>query len=60
MNRLALRVREASKLGFNRCIVPSTGCGAQVRAELEETGLAADFKVIPASSLAVALEIALH
>ncbi len=60
VNRLALRVREAAKLGFKRCIVPTAGRGAQVRAELEESGLPADFKVITASSLAVALEIALH
>lgn len=60
VNRLALRVREAAKLGFKRCIVPSAGRGAQVRAELEETGLPADFKILTASSLAVALEIALH
>jgi DNA repair protein RadA/Sms len=60
VGRLGLRVREAAKLGFKRCIVPSAGRGAQVRAELEESGLPADFKVITASSLAVALEIALH
>src|SRR5579885_581187 len=60
VNRLALRVREAAKLGFKRCIVPAAGRGAQVRAELEESGLPADFKIITASSLAVALEIALH
>ncbi|HEU5230517.1 MAG TPA: DNA repair protein RadA [Ktedonobacteraceae bacterium] len=60
VNRLALRVREAAKLGFKRCIVPSAGRGAQVRAELEEIGLPADFKILTASSLAVALEIALH
>ncbi len=60
VSRLALRVREAAKLGFKRCIVPSAGRGAQVRAELEETGLPADFKILTASSLAVALEIALH
>jgi DNA repair protein RadA/Sms len=60
VNRLALRVREAAKLGFKRCIVPSAGRGARVRAELEDAGLPADFKVVVASSLAVALEIALH
>lgn len=60
VSRLALRVREAAKLGFKRCIVPSAGRGTQVRAELEETGLPADFKILTASSLAVALEIALH
>jgi DNA repair protein RadA/Sms len=60
VSRLALRVREAAKLGFKRGIVPSAGRGAQVRAELEDSGLPTDFKVITASSLAVALEIALH
>lgn len=60
VNRLPLRVREAAKLGFKRCIVPSAGKGSQTRAELESTGLPADFKVITASTLAVALEIALH
>jgi DNA repair protein RadA/Sms len=60
VNRLALRVREAAKLGFKRSIVPSAGRGAQVRAELEDSGLPSDFKVITASTLAVALEIALH
>ena len=60
VSRLALRVREAAKLGFKRCIVPSAGRGAKVRAELEDTGLPADFKVLTASSLAVSLEIALH
>jgi DNA repair protein RadA/Sms len=59
VSRLPLRVREAAKLGFKRCIVPSAGKGAQVRAELE-AGLPDDFKVITSSSLAVALEIALH
>ncbi len=60
VSRLPLRVREAAKLGFKRCIVPSAGKGAQLRAELEHAGLPADFKVIPSSTLAVALEIALH
>jgi DNA repair protein RadA/Sms len=60
VSRLPLRVREAAKLGFKRCIVPSAGKGPQVRAELEESGLPADFKVLTASSLAVALEVALH
>lgn len=60
VSRLALRVREAAKLGFKRCIVPSAGKGAQVRAELEELGLPGDFKVMTASTLAVALEVALH
>jgi DNA repair protein RadA/Sms len=60
VSRLPLRVREAAKLGFKRCIVPSAGKGAQVRAELEHAGLPDDFKVITSSSLAVALEIALH
>jgi DNA repair protein RadA/Sms len=60
VSRLALRVKEASKLGFKRCIIPSAGKGDRTRANLEETGLPEDFKVITASSLAVALEIALH
>jgi DNA repair protein RadA/Sms len=60
VSRLSLRVREAAKLGFKHCIVPSAGKGAQVRAELEDSGLPADFKVLTASSLAVALEVALH
>ena len=59
VSRLPLRVREAAKLGFKRCIVPSAGKGAQMRAELE-AGQPDDFKVITSSSLAVALEIALH
>lgn len=60
VSRLNLRVREAAKLGFKRCIVPSAGRGSQVRATLEDMGLPDDFKVITASSLAVALEVALH
>jgi DNA repair protein RadA/Sms len=60
ISRLAPRVREAAKLGFKRCIVPSAGNGAQLSKELENSGLPADFKVITSSSLAVALEIALH
>ncbi|GAC1484081.1 MAG: hypothetical protein NVS2B12_38960 [Ktedonobacteraceae bacterium] len=58
VSRLALRVREAAKLGFKRCIVPGKG-GVQ-HTELETASLPPDFKVITASSLAVALEIALH
>ena len=60
VSRLALRVREAAKLGFKRCIIPGAGHGAKVHAELTDVGLPADFKVLTASSLAVALEIALH
>ncbi|QBD81979.1 DNA repair protein RadA [Ktedonosporobacter rubrisoli] len=60
VSRLNLRVRECAKLGFKRCIVPSAGRGAQIRAELADAGLPDDFKVLTASSLAVALEIALH
>jgi DNA repair protein RadA/Sms len=56
VSRLPLRVREAAKLGFKRCIVPSAGKNI----EHEHAGLPADFKVIPSTSLAVALEIALH
>jgi len=60
VSRLALRVREAAKLGFKRCIVPSAGKGAQVTRELEHSALPGDFRVITSSTLAVALEIALH
>jgi DNA repair protein RadA/Sms len=60
VSRLPLRIREAAKLGFKRCIVPSAGKSANVRNELEDGSLPADFKVITASSLAVALEIALN
>jgi DNA repair protein RadA/Sms len=60
VNRLGLRVREAAKLGFKRCIVPKAGGGAKIGAELDGAGLPADFKIFPATSLAVALEVALH
>ena len=60
VSRLTLRVREAAKLGFKRCIVPSGGKSSHIKHELAEAGLPEDFKVIPASTLAVALEIALH
>ena len=60
VSRLALRVREAAKLGFKRCIIPSAGNGAQLSKELENSSLPADFRVSTSSSLAVALEIALH
>ncbi|TMD70022.1 MAG: DNA repair protein RadA, partial [Chloroflexi bacterium] len=60
VSRLALRVREAAKLGFKRCIIPSAGNGAQLSKELENSSLPADFRVTTSSSLAVALEIALH
>ncbi len=60
VSRLSLRVREAAKLGFKRCILPSAGRGTKIQAELEDAGLPADFKILTASSLAVALEIALH
>ncbi len=60
VNRLALRVREAAKLGFKRCVVPSAGGGTRVRNELAEAGLPDDFKVITASTLGVALEIVLE
>ena len=53
-------MREAAKLGFKRCIVPKAGGGAQISSELEGSGLSAEFKIITASSLAVALEVALH
>src|SRR2546429_1079492 len=60
VSRLGLRVREAAKLGFKRCIVPKAGGGAQINSELDGSGLPAAFKIITASSLAVALEVALH
>src|SRR3989449_9412360 len=60
VSRLALRVREAAKLGFKRSIVPAAGNGAPLSKELEYSSLPADFRVITSSSLAVALEIALH
>ena len=60
VSRLALRVREAAKLGFKRSIVPAAGSGAHLSKELENSSLPADFRVITSSSLAVALEIALH
>src|SRR5579872_364348 len=49
VGRLPLRVREAAKLGFKRCIIPAAGKGAQIRTELEKTGLPNDFKVITRS-----------
>src|SRR5437588_1417070 len=60
VSRLALRVREAAKLGFKRSIIPAAGNGAHLSKELEYSSLPADFRVITSSSLAVALEIALH
>jgi DNA repair protein RadA/Sms len=60
VSRLPQRVREAAKLGFKCCIIPSAGKGAQLSKELENSGLPAGFRVITSSSLAVALEIALH
>lgn len=60
VGRLAIRIREAAKLGFKRCIIPKAGGGAKISAELADTGLPADFKIFPASTLAVALEVALH
>jgi DNA repair protein RadA/Sms len=60
VSRLNLRVREAAKLGFKRCIVPKAGGGATIKAELEHSGLPGDFHVFASSSLAVALEVALH
>src|SRR5437588_4772569 len=53
VSRLGLRVREAAKLGFKRCIVPKAGGGTQVVAELKDAGLPADFDIFPSSSLAV-------
>jgi DNA repair protein RadA/Sms len=60
VSRLGLRVREAAKLGFKQCIVPKAGGGSNIKAELERSGLPEDFHVFASSSLAVALEVALH
>lgn len=60
VSRLSLRVREAAKLGFKRCLIPSAGQSSQLRKELGDANLPDDFKIVTASSLAVALEIALH
>jgi len=60
VNRLSTRVREAAKLGFKRCILPKAGGGTKLQAELENSSLPADFKIFPASSLAVAIEVALN
>lgn len=60
VSRLAMRVREAAKLGFKSCLIPKAGPGTHIKAELAEAGLPADFKIVTASSLAVALEIALN
>src|SRR5579863_10489203 len=56
VSRLGLRVREAAKLGFKRCIVPKAGGGSHLRAELDGSAIPADFEVAAVSSLAVALE----
>jgi DNA repair protein RadA/Sms len=60
VGRLGIRIREAAKLGFKRCIIPKAGGGAKISAELADAGLPADFKIFPASTLAVALEVGLH
>src|SRR5579884_3170799 len=60
VNRLGLRIREAAKLGFKRCIIPKAGGGANVASELHDAGLPADFEIFASSSLAVAIEVALH
>src|SRR5579885_1530215 len=60
VNRLGLRIREAAKLGFKRCIIPKAGGGANVANELQDAGLPADFEIFASSSLAVAIEVALH
>ncbi|GLV59376.1 DNA repair protein RadA [Dictyobacter sp. S3.2.2.5] len=60
VSRLSLRVREAAKLGFKRCLIPSAGQGNKLHHEIAETYPEEDFRVITASTLAVALEIALH
>ena len=60
VGRLGLRVREAAKLGFKRCIIPKAGGGATLKDELKNAGLPEDFHIFASSSLAVALEVALH
>ncbi|GCF07071.1 DNA repair protein RadA [Dictyobacter arantiisoli] len=60
VSRLSLRVREAAKLGFKRCIIPRSGKPTRFPKELETANLPEDFQVITASTLGVALEIALH
>jgi len=60
VGRLESRIREAAKLGFKHCIIPAAGEGKDIKKKLMASGLPADFKIITASSLAVALEIALH
>ncbi len=60
VGRLESRIREAAKLGFKHCIIPAAGEGKDIKKKLMDAGLPADFKIITASSLAVALEIALH
>jgi DNA repair protein RadA/Sms len=60
VNRLGLRIREAAKLGFKRCIIPKAGGGTHVATELKDSGLPADFDIFASSSLAVAIEVALH
>ena len=60
VSRLSLRVREAAKLGFKRCIIPKAGKGSQIQSELADASLPGDFKILTASSLAVALEVALN
>lgn len=60
VGRLESRIREAARLGFKRCIIPKAGGGEQIKKKLMDSGLPADFKIITANSLAVAIEIALH
>ena len=43
ISRMSLRVREAAKLGFKRCIIPAAGRGEKVRAELTDIGLSDGF-----------------
>lgn len=60
VGRLESRAREAARLGFKRIIIPKAGGGEQVKKKLADSDLPADFKIITASSLAVALGIALN
>lgn len=56
VGRLELRIREAAKLGFKRCIIPRAGGGERIKKDLKN----ADFEIITATSLADALRNALH
>ncbi len=54
--RADVRVREAAKLGFRRCVVPAHGLALDHKLEASTSG---GIEVLRASTLAEALEIAL-